>query len=364
MSHYKLLVVTPMQPTAESLAATLQPWHEYACDGVLDQYVTFQSDPKEDAAIRERWATEKVERWQAADGMIVDGHDDRLYRPATPEEHAAVVAHDVLGLGSSGTTQGGIKYKKSGFREATQVRVWHEPPGFRKVELPVSALFPGIEEFAKDADGYSLHEGKFGRWNNPNHKWDWWQVGGRYSGRAACKGGQLRDQFAWADFDAESSRKLRAEQLRASVEEALDRLKKDKGVGRAEALSLWAAHVRAWPQVAASWTKQKPMFDHVNELPPGHPTRAARDAGVLTWLGDFGANVPEAEPDPFAWAARANPLTCLAFVKEGKWHEKGSIGWFGVISNEMPDAAWTDSVEAMLASLLPTDWVTVVDCHT
>ena len=39
MSHFAVLVVTDQYPSDEVLTETLQPWHEYECTGIKDQYV-------------------------------------------------------------------------------------------------------------------------------------------------------------------------------------------------------------------------------------------------------------------------------------------------------------------------------------
>lgn len=39
MSHFPVIVVIPERPTQESLAAALQPYHEFECTGTDDQYV-------------------------------------------------------------------------------------------------------------------------------------------------------------------------------------------------------------------------------------------------------------------------------------------------------------------------------------
>ena len=37
-----------------------------------------------------------------------------------------------------------------------------------------------IEDFATDYFGYEVQDGKFGYIENPNAKWDWWELGGRW----------------------------------------------------------------------------------------------------------------------------------------------------------------------------------------
>lgn len=42
--------------------------------------------------------------------------------------------------------------------------------------------YTSIEEFASDRYGYEEKAGQYGSYTNPNSKWDWWIVGGRWSG--------------------------------------------------------------------------------------------------------------------------------------------------------------------------------------
>lgn len=51
----------------------------------------------------------------------------------------------------------------------------------------------------------------------------------------------------------------------------------------------------------------------------------------------------------------------FAVVKDGHWAEKGRMGMFGVVDGEADD--WPQTFKALVASVLPEHWVTVVDCH-
>ena len=41
----------------------------------------------------------------------------------------------------------------------------------------------------EEEEGYEFNEleGGWGRWHNPNAKWDWWQIGGRWRGKLRVK---------------------------------------------------------------------------------------------------------------------------------------------------------------------------------
>ena len=58
-------------------------------------------------------------------------------------------------------------------------------------DFPLTALadhssakdYKNIEEFAKDWFGYEVTvDGHYGYTDNPNAKWDWWELGGRWDG--------------------------------------------------------------------------------------------------------------------------------------------------------------------------------------
>ena len=141
-----------------------------------------------------------------------------------------------------------------------------------------SERYDGIEAFTEDWHGYKIEDGKIGRWTNPNAKWDWWVVGGRWTGT----------------------------------------------------------------------------------LTP-HDTSAA-DRGTPSWI-----NADE-EIDGFDICQVGNltnldELSAFAVVKDGQWYERGSMGWWGIVSDEKPGDEWDAKLKELLAGLPPETWIAVVDCH-
>lgn len=39
-----------------------------------------------------------------------------------------------------------------------------------------------LDKFASEFHEYEKHENMYGYWKNPNSKWDWYQIGGRWRG--------------------------------------------------------------------------------------------------------------------------------------------------------------------------------------
>lgn len=86
----------------------------------------------------------------------------------------------------------------------------------------------------------------------------------------------------------------------------------------------------------------------------------------------------EKESDRFIWASNRDELlkmsldeyvnqpvdhTTFAVLHDGKWYEKGSMGWWGMVSDEKDDSEWSKKFRELVDSLDPEAEVTIVDCH-
>jgi hypothetical protein len=55
-------------------------------------------------------------------------------------------------------------------------------------------------------------------------------------------------------------------------------------------------------------------------------------------------------------------IGCFAVVKDGKWYERGKMGWWSVVTDEKDKDAWGEEVKLLLASLSPDTLLTMYDC--
>jgi len=65
------------------------------------------------------------------------------------------------------------------------MKEWKYPDGFTKISVKHNKMYPTFEDFAKEWHGHN--ERPYGYWTNSNAKWDWWQVGGRWTGLLKLK---------------------------------------------------------------------------------------------------------------------------------------------------------------------------------
>lgn len=65
--------------------------------------------------------------------------------------------------------------------------------GYVEKTVPFKEMYANIDQFAEDWFGYQKEDDEYGYWCNPNSKWDWYLLGGRWRGYFKVKSiGQLK----------------------------------------------------------------------------------------------------------------------------------------------------------------------------
>lgn len=360
MSHFTVTVITDSQPTQEQLAAALQPFHEFECTGIEDEYVV------------------DVDRTEEALKEFADATETRLRGPDGT-------------IHSRFTPQGEWKLE---FSEPDPDREGRRrefiPPGYEKIEVPASEYETAAEwiesyfgwKVAGKAPGEDL---KYGRIEldadgnvvrcidrtNPNKKWDWWVIGGRWSGSLRLKAGAkpilgrrvtmnpftddpelAADQACLADIDVA---KMRAE-ARARNEAIWD---------RATAAVAGLAPVVPFDEIREQHkTDDKIDWDAARKAYWEQPALLAlKEAFPGQWGFEDELEAIATTRDAFGQTGADGALNTFAVLKDGKWHERGQMGWFACVRDEKDQAAWTGEFAALIDSLPETAWLTVVDCH-
>lgn len=347
MSHFTVLVVTDT-PDEAALSAALQPFHEYECTGTKDEYVVWVTD--EDATIRKEWAENTADYW-VKDGEVFVTYDARFYRDFTPTEEDEYGPLSTMGCGCDN-------------RRSWSSRDWGDGEGYRaKIKMTdeeIEAMgyvredrllseghtYKCIEDYAKDYYGYEARDGKFGRWTNPSAQWDWWRVGGRWSGKLLTHGGARVDHGYKREMDFDTKR-IAAE--------------------RAAALE-WDA--KAEIIRGRELVQFKTYLDKFKGQESQH--KKAREE---YWAQDVLVDLKEAYNKPFEeWprfflpredfirTAGENAVATFAFLgTDGEWKQRGDMGWWGCVSDEKDD--WGEGFMGLLNSIKPDQYIWVVDCH-
>lgn len=337
MSHFAVLVVGP-NPDKQ-----LQPFHEFECTGENDEFVQ-ELDVTEEELNEAKNASISMVR--LADGTEVSRYNDVCYRFPTPEEDEKRHRID-RGLKIWQLPEGAVEFEKSFESAADYLRYAHH----QDFVVPFGEK-PDIED--EHMYGYALlgEDGavtKVIRRTNPNRKWDWWVVGGRWSGSLLLKGTNTRVNQARKraiDFD-----KMR-DQAGMEAAEQYDKVTK-------------IVDGRAW----LSW--KEVLEKHVNDIDTAREEFHAQDVikdflrpenrDMFGFFEDFSSY--KLTREKYIARARASAVSFFALLKDGQWYERGEMGWWGVVSDEKDIDTWNQKFQELLDSLPDNTLLTVVDCH-
>lgn len=150
---------------------------------------------------------------------------------------------------------------------------------------------------------------------NPKSKWDWYSIGGRWSGELRLKE-EDEDRYSYCD-----GAKIK------DIDFSPDKEKYD------ECYKWWKEKVEGSDEEWDEFYK-KSYF-----------TERYRDAEE--------------------YATRSASFTTFALVTpDGEWHEQGKMGWFG-FSSDSPDEAraWDEQYMSFIENADPEYYFVMVDCH-
>lgn len=240
------------------------------------------------------------------------------------------------------------------------------------------AEYPTIEAYAEDYHGYKKDEvlGRYGYWENPNAKWDWYRIGGRWAGHFKLKAGVTapaprpgyevafgQEQPADNTADTATKSEIDFEKMRedAAHDAALEYDYVAGIFGDLPAHKPWAefsdienieerrAAYRVQPRIMA-WHEAGKIPLHERRKLPVDLTFGNPDDYV-------------ASRDHFINLARLRAGSTFAVLLNGKWYERGEMGWWACVSNEKDTETWLSMFHKMLDELPGDTQLTVVDCH-
>ncbi|MCA8145429.1 hypothetical protein [Burkholderia vietnamiensis] len=355
MSHFSVLVI------GNDVEKQLRPYHEFECTGENDEFV--QDVDKTDEA-RTEFSEQTETRLKASDGSLHSFFDDNgNWQPefSQPEPDAP------------------------SFAPGRRMRF--VPPGYEIVEVPAAqvrtfsdwlaswygmALVPFGEALDTDGAhkfGYVLLDEagnvtKAVKRTNPRKQWDWWVIGGRWSGFLQLK-------------DGATGQRGRPGLMGACA---------DDGPGRADVarkgdVDFNGMRAAAGKKAGERWDKAAAargdatwhVWEHVRNVMHAGDIDAARKAyhaqpamkAVAAALDNPWDGVDEylTPRDQYVQQARDSSTVPYALVKDGQWNGRGTMGWFGISHDESDSGVWNRMVNELLDSLPDHTVLTVVDCH-
>lgn len=341
MSHFLVLVV------GKDAELQLAPYQENNMSDCPKKYLEFID--KEDELLEE-YQTGTRTMVKLGDGSFVSPWDDRFKNPK---------AHP-LGLGE----------------EPERII----PDHLHEEEVPFSALYASFEEFVEDYHGYEKDPEKerYGYWANPDAKWDWYMLGGRWAGYFKLKNGSLgqagqpgimtaparkgySDSALVRNIDFEGMRSEAGDRAKESYE----RLERLLGGAIPKLDLLWQDLIEGEAYKEMPIEKKRALYHNQPAKLAVVEARKREDLGeedksALAWVDLEEYQCPK---DEYVQRARNSAVTTFAVIMDGKWYERGSMGWWGIVSDQKEVDQWNEEFHKLLDGLPEDTLISVYDCH-
>lgn len=164
--------------------------------------------------------------------------------------------------------------------------------------------------------------GDWGYWSNPNARWDWASVGGRWKGffklKKGVKGGYSEKKY-----------------------------KGKADIARIKDID-WEGMDKEMLKNAEKWWKDYEDAIKAGKVNEGEPYY---QSGVRK--GDTKEK----------FLAREGCWKPFCVVMNGEWYERGTMGWWGVVHDEKEEETWDKEWKELIKELVPNTILTAVDFH-
>lgn len=277
--------------------------------------------------------------------------------------------------------------------EAEQFRQFSNPPTWREViDYANNRWYPEGENDENRQSWLRYDEEKGQAYTfttyNPDSKWDWYQVGGRWSGYFPVKqpldmdraGELIQGRRSWTNEDQPRDAWTVDGGPVGLLD--LDLLRDRKGTEAGERYDAYQALVQGLPEalpfrvfsedaqahVALLTNRQEisETWDRARETYQSQPrVRAARNSETFKW--DFECLINEFSVSREFYVEKARQAAVPGFAlltPEGEWVAPGEMGWFGMSTNSEEDTAmFKAKANGYIESLDPETLLIAVDCH-
>ena len=192
--------------------------------------------------------------------------------------------------------------------------------------------YTSANDWVRDWFGYIFNEelGSWGYYRNPQSKWDWYTIGGRWSGFFTLKNGAVGKlgEPGLYGREEEDEKPNKADQAK-------------KGDIDWEAM------------VLEQIERGKKIWKDVEEK---------KDI-ITPEMRYFIYGITEDDSLESYLERRKKFPTTYAVLKDGNWYEKGEMGWWGITTDEKEDSEWNQEFQKLIEDLPDDTLLTVVDCH-
>lgn len=294
MSHFAVAVFTTSN--RPSIEALMKPYQEEADE----EYLTFHDLESEELA-----------NYQNKSGTFVKSPDGQYFYENDPV-----------------------------FQRDNETRKPIYPEGFVKIEVPFKERYKTFDEYMEEWCGFDERDEKtnrYGYWHNQNAKWDWYEVGGRFSGKLLLKPGATGTNGNKSWYNEKI--KIPSNRVDSALVSDIDFSMDEKTYK--QAILFWELFV----------DERKPLNEEEKKFAENR--FAFKKEYYLQRYGNKETYVKDC----------ATFSTFAIVTPSGEWLEKGTMGWWGCSNESDKDALlWTENYSKFLEKYKDC-YITILDCH-
>jgi hypothetical protein len=203
--------------------------------------------------------------------------------------------------------------------------------------------YASVENYMEEHEGYYLNRERthWGYYRNPNSYWDWYQIGGRWAGYFRLKEGTVGVKGTPSLMLGE---KLQKSISREPLVADMARKKDIDWEGMILENSLKSKE---------TWKEAFEKYPIVEDKEQNKKNESNRDFM-------YGIKKGQTEEEYINYNGY---FSTFAVIKDGKWYQKGDMGWWGVVSNEKDANKWDKEFSQLIEDLDEDTMLTLVDCH-
>jgi hypothetical protein len=326
------------------LEEMLAPYCEHeGREGQYKKYFEFVDDEDE---LRKKYETESSSCVRLANGEVKSKYEEEFRRPS--------------GLGWSTNDK------------------YEFPPGAVELEVPHRERFSSFEAFVEEWEGNEARDpkhGRYGHYANLNAKWDWYCVGGRWTGHFPVVSG-VRPKVKLPKDKWDAIPKVGYSDVVSFSSIDLEKVDADHVRNTDEFFTEYRELLAGKEFKAFEGPRSRAMSIGLLRVVQGPYPEPKENEVVIPWKGkvrfdddrDSWNDVAlRVTPEQFRakYSACFYPLNTYAALDEKGWHAPGDMGWFGCSDDEpgayVEFAEWFQNV--FIEDCSPTDVLVIVDCH-
>lgn len=367
MSHFTVLVI------GQDPERQLAPFHEFECTGTVDQYVV-NVDLLDEA--REMYESRTSDMVKVPAGTVLAEGIEAVSHP----EHGTLVSKWANCFWSQEPAN------------LLSQPVLTLPEGYSEIRVPSKE----IETFEQFIQGYyerpllatghepDIHgEHKWGwyrlndanevcelvRRTNPNKKWDWYVLGGRWTGFFKMKPGVSGIQGLPGLMTTPAEHGTADSAFKSDID--FDSMRREAEAEAAtkydEVRAIIEPHLpfTPWHEVRDKYIGDAPELEGgIQAAREAYHSQPAKQA--LNQSDDFHwHDVEDYLIDRATYIHRAGIQSSMTFavLKDGEWYERGQMGWFGMVADEKDEGVWVEEFGKLIESLPDDTLLSVYDCH-